>query len=462
MKTHPLTIGRLHIIGIGGIGMSSIAEVLHRLGHHVQGSDQSANANTERLEKMGIRVFIGAKADHIENATTVIRSSAVRDTHVEVKAALDKNIAVLSRAELLAEIMRYKATISVSGTHGKTTTTSLMATLLLHAGLDPTILSGGILTDLHSNAHAGEGSWMVVEADESDKTFIQIPSTIAIITNIEPEHMESYGSFENLKDSFVQFANGVPFYGFSVVCLDHPTVKEILPRITKPHITYGATSDADCYATNIQSSAQGMRFDAHFQDYSILDIQLALHGHHNVLNALAVIVVGVKLGIFPDTIKKTLASFGGVKRRFTKVGEMNGITFIDDYAHHPTEIKAVLKAARGVGSGKVIAVVQPHRYSRLRDLFQEFSTCFTDADTVILAPVYSAGESPIQNISHQELANAVRTHFSGDVYTIESESELAPLIAQMAQSDDYVILMGAGSISQWAHALPAQIKSLSR
>ena len=462
MKTHPLSIGRLHIIGIGGIGMSSIAEVLVRLGHHVQGSDQAENANTQRLRKLGVPIFIGAKAENIDHATIVIRSSAVKDSHEEVKAAYQKKIPVLSRAELLAEIMRYKATISVSGTHGKTTTTSLMATLLMNAALDPTVLSGGILVDLHSNARTGNGEWMVVEADESDKTFIQIPSTIAIITNIEPEHMESYGNFETLKDAFVTFANGVPFYGFSVVCYDHPTVKEVLPRITKPCITYGMDPKADCHATNVKSSAKGMTFDAHFQGYSILDIQLALHGRHNVLNALAVIVVGIKLGIFPDTIKQTLASFGGVKRRFTKTGEVGGITIIDDYGHHPTEISAVLKAGQEVSQRKVIAIVQPHRYSRLKDLFQEFATCFSDADTVILAPVYAAGETPIKDITHTALADEVRKDFKGDVFTIESESELAPLLQQVAHNGDYVILMGAGSISQWAYDLPQNLQPLLR
>jgi UDP-N-acetylmuramate--alanine ligase len=462
MQTHPLSIGTLHIIGIGGIGMSSIAEVLHRLGHRVQGSDQADNANTERLRKLGIPVFIGAHADNVINVTTVIRSSAIPSTHAEIVAARKQKIPVLSRAELLAEIMRYKSTISVSGTHGKTTTTSLMATLLLNASLDPTILSGGILVDLHSNARAGQGAWMVVEADESDKTFIQIPTTIGVITNIEPEHMENYGTFEKLKDAFVSFANSVPFYGFSVVCLDHPTIKEILPRFTKPYITYGTSKKADCRASNIKHTPHGMSFDAQFEGYTLTDVQLALHGRHNVLNALAVIAVGLKLGIFPEMIKKTLASFGGVQRRFIKTGEVGGVTIIDDYGHHPTEIAAVLKAAQKVTKGKVIAVVQPHKYSRLHDLFKEFSTCFTDADRLILAPVYGAGEKPLKNISHTTLATEVRKHFKGKVHTIDSEAELPALIQEAARPGDYVIFLGAGNISQWAYNLPQTLQPLLR
>lgn len=462
MKTHPLSIGTLHIIGIGGIGMSSIAEVLHRLGHRVQGSDQAENANTERLRKLGIQIFIGSHPENITEATTVIRSSAIPSTHPEVMAAKKKKIPVLSRAELLAEIMRYKSTISVSGTHGKTTTTSLMATLLLNASLDPTVLSGGILVDLHSNAHVGTGDWMVVEADESDKTFIQIPTTIGVITNIEPEHMESYGTFAQLKEAFLTFANNIPFYGFSVVCLDHPTVKEILPKITRPYITYGTSKKAHCRATNIKHRPEGMTFDVHFDNYDITDIQLALHGHHNVLNALAVIVVGIKLGIFPSIIKQTLASFGGVKRRFTQTGEVGGITIIDDYGHHPTEITAVLKAAKKVTKHKVIAVIQPHRYSRVHDLFKEFSTCFKDASTVIFAPIYGAGEKPLKNITHTALAAEVRKHFKGKVYTIESEDELPALIQKVARKGDYVILLGAGTISQWAYNLPKNLEPLLR
>lgn len=462
MKTHPLSIGTLHIIGIGGIGMSGIAEVLQRLGHRVQGSDQAENANTERLRSLGVNVFIGSHPENITEATTIIRSSAIPDSHPEVVAAKKKKIPVLSRAELLAEIMRYKSTLAVSGTHGKTTTTSLMATLLLNAQLDPTVLSGGILVDLKSNAHVGQGDWMVVEADESDKTFIQIPTTIGIITNIEPEHMENYGTFDKLKKAFIEFANNVPFYGFSVVCLDHPTVKEIIPQINKPYITYGTSKKADCRATNIKHTPNGMKFDVHFENYDITDVELSLHGRHNVLNALAVIVVGIKLGIFPSIIKQTLASFSGVKRRFTKTGEVNGITIIDDYGHHPTEIAAVLKAARKITSRKVIAVVQPHRYSRVRDLFDEFATCFQDADTVILAPVYAAGEKPLKAITHTALATQVKKHFKGKVFTIETEEELAPLIQKIAKKGDYVILLGAGSISQWAYNLPKTLEPLLR
>ncbi|HCI49134.1 MAG: UDP-N-acetylmuramate--L-alanine ligase [Alphaproteobacteria bacterium RIFCSPHIGHO2_01_FULL_41_14] len=460
MKTHPLSIGTLHIIGIGGIGMSSLAEVLHRSGHSVQGSDRADNKNIERLRHLGVPVFIGTDPKNVEGATTVVRSSDVPLNNPEVVAARKKGIAVLSRAELLSEIMRYTSAIAISGTHGKTTTTSLMATMMIEAGLDPTVLSGGILVDLLSNARAGAGNWMVVEADESDQTFIQIPATIAVITNIEPEHLNNYGSFAKLKEAFIKFANDVPFYGFSVVCLDHPVVKEILPKITKPHITYGTHKKADCRATNIKHTSTGMSFDVHFDNYDIKDVQLALHGRHNVLNALAVIVVAIKMGVFPSIIKHTLASFSGVQRRFTTVAEVEGVTIVDDYGHHPTEIAAVLTAAQKLTKHKVIAVVQPHRYSRLHDLFKEFATCFSNADTVILAPVYAAGEKPIPNATHTALAAEVHKHFKGKVYTINAEEELAPLLKTIVHKGDYVILLGAGSISQWAHNLPKSLEPL--
>ena len=461
MRTHPLSTGIFHIIGIGGIGMSGIAEVLHQLGHTVQGSDQSENANVERLRKQGITVFIGQKAENVKNATTIICSSAIKKSNPEVAAAHKSKLPVISRAEMLREIMRYKSTVSITGTHGKTSTTSLMATLLLHAKLDPTILNGGILTDIKSNARVGKGDWMVVEADESDKTFIEIPTTIGVITNIEPEHMENYdNSFKVLKEAFIKFANDVPFYGFSIVCLDHPNVKEILPHITRPYITYGTEAKADCRATNVKASPDGMRFDVSFEGHTLKDVHIPLHGIHNVLNTLSVIVVGYKLNLSDKVIKESLASFAGVKRRFTKTGEVHGVTIIDDYGHHPTEIAAVLKAAKQVTPHRVIAIVQPHKYTRLQNLFKEFSACFSDADELILAPVFEAGESPIDGINHKTLAAAAQKHFKGPIHAIMSEDELPALLQKSAKKGDYIICLGAGTISKWAYDLPKKLEPL--
>lgn len=458
MKSQPLSLGTIHIVGIGGIGMSGIAEVLHHLGHAVQGSDQSSNSNTERLQKMGIEITTGHKLSLLKKATVIVRSSAIRDDNPEIIAAYKLKIPVISRATMLKEIMRFKMTVCLSGTHGKTTMTSLMSTLFLKAKLDPTILNGGILFDINSNARIGDGNWMVVESDESDKTFIQIPRTIAVMSNIEPEHMENYNDdFETLKQAFIDFANGVPFYGFALACIDHPTVREILPKIKAPLITYGTDKDADCRATNVTSTKTGMVFDAAFEGTNLKDVKIPLFGDHNVLNALTVIVVGLKLGLSHSVITQSLAEFSGVKRRFITTGTTNGITIIDDYAHHPTEIAAVLRAARLIAHKKVVAVVQPHKYTRLRNLFHEFAQCFKGADVLILAPVYSAGEKPIPGYTSKDLAKAAQAHFDGEIYLLESDADLPALIHQHASSGDYVLCMGAGSITEWAYALPKSL-----
>ena len=461
MKTYPLQTGIFHIVGIGGIGMSGIAEVLHHLGHQVQGSDQNGNTNTERLQKLGIPIAKDHDLSLLKKATIMVRSSAIKDNNPEIKAAEKLGIKIISRAQMLAEIMRFKATVCLSGTHGKTTMTSLMSTLFLKANLDPTILNGGILFDINSNARSGNGNWMVVESDESDKTFIKIPRTIAVVSNIEPEHMENYGDdFETLKNAFVEFANGVPFYGFSILCYDHPTVREILPRITSTHYTYGTHKDADCRARNIRSTKNGMLFDVLFENEQLKDVQIPLFGEHNMLNALTAIIVGLKLNLSKDVIKKSLAEFSGVKRRFIQTGTAMGATIVDDYAHHPTEIAAVIKSAKQVSDNRVIAIVQPHKYSRLKNLFSEFSQCFAGLDELILAPVYPAGESPLEGFSSKDLAAAAKKHFKGPLHLIESPDELAPLLHKSLQKGDYVICLGAGSISEWAYALPKQLEAL--
>lgn len=466
MNTNPLSLGTIHLIGIGGIGMSGIAEILHHTGHKVQGSDVSENANVARLRKEGIKVFIGHAAENVIGCSIVVPSSAVKKTNPEMKQAKKEGICIISRAEMLAEIMRFKPCIAVAGTHGKTTTTSLVSAVLSAGDIDPTIINGGIITSLQTNAIIGKGNWMVVEADESDGTFIKIPATIAVVTNVEPEHMEYFKTEANLRKCFSQFASSVPFYGFSVLCADHPAVRSLLPKLKSTrYLTYGTTEDVHCQATGITASPEGMTFDVRYKGFSrqvhLENLFLSLHGIHNVLNSLAAITIALEFGFSEDTVRQALKEFQGVKRRFTKTGEVNGVVIIDDYGHHPTEIAAVLKAAREVTPHRVIAVVQPHRYSRLKNLMPAFAQCFKDADEVILAPVYSAGESPLPNITHEALAQEAKTHFKGPIHTITSQTELAPLLATIAKGGDYIICLGAGSISQWAYDLPGQLENLN-
>ena len=467
MKTMPLTVGTIHLIGIGGIGMSGIAEILHNLGYAVQGSDVAESANVTRLRNLGITVHIGHKGQNVENAAVVVVSSAIKGENPEVAAARARLIPVVRRAEMLAELMRLKASIAIAGTHGKTTTTSLVAALLDAAGMDPTVINGGIINAYGTNAVLGEGDWMVVEADESDGTFIKLPATIAIVTNIDPEHLDYYGDFETLKKAFRTFVENIPFYGFAALCIDHPEVQALIPKVTdRKIITYGHSPQADVRAANLEQGPNGMTFDIILTDRQsgaetvLENLSLPMYGAHNAQNACAAVAVGLELGMEEAQLRRGLAGFGGVKRRFTRTGEAGGVTVIDDYGHHPVEIAAVLKAARGATRGNVIAVVQPHRYSRLSSLFEEFCTCFNDADQVIVADVYAAGESPIPGIDRDALAKGLRAHGHRNVLTLSGPDDLARLVAENAQDGDMVVCLGAGNITTWAHALPGQLAAL--
>jgi UDP-N-acetylmuramate--alanine ligase len=467
MKALPLGVGTIHFVGIGGIGMSGIAELLHNLGYAVQGTDRSENANTRRLRGFGIPVHIGHDAQSLGDARVVVISSAVKGDNPEVVAARKRLLPVVRRAEMLAELMRLKWSIAVAGTHGKTTTTSLVASLLDAAGLDPTVVNGGIINAWGSNARLGQGDWVVAEADESDGTFVKLPATVAIVTNIDPEHLDHYGSFDALREAFVTFVSNIPFYGFAAVCIDHPEVQRIIPRLLDRRvITYGFSPQADVRGVEINASIRGIGFEAVITDRksgsvrTLGELFLPMFGQHNVLNALAAIAIAGELGIGDDVVRKALAGFAGVNRRFTKTGEVAGVTVIDDYAHHPVEIAAVLSAARSIAPGQVIAVVQPHRYSRLRDLFEGFCTCFNDADAVVVADVYPAGEPPLPGIDRDALVEGLRSHGHRRVVRLPDAAALADVVTGIANSGDLVVCLGAGSISQWAHALPGELEAL--
>lgn len=467
MRIAPLSIGTIHLIGIGGIGMSGIAEILHSLGHKVQGSDTTDNANVQRLRSKGISVFIGHDESHVEGVSLVVPSSAVGADNSEVIAARKKNIPVIPRSEMLAEIMRFKPAVAIAGTHGKTTTTSLVATLLSAGKLDPTIINGGIINSLNTNAQIGKGDWMVVEADESDGTFIKIPATIVIVTNIEPEHLDYYGgSFEEVKKSFLQFVRQIPFYGFSVLCYDHAEVRNLLPHITdRRFITYGFHEEAQCRASNVRYSKEALTFDVVFDDgiehHEFKDMVLPMRGDHNILNALAAISVALKMKIPETIIRGALESFAGVKRRFTPVGTYKGMTIIDDYAHHPTEVRVVINAAKKITDKPVIAVLQPHRFSRLKNLFDEFAACLSEADYIMILPVYAAGEKSIIGLDNFALAKATATHTQSPVIPVENEEDLAQKIAPLCQEGGYILCMGAGSITKIAHDLEEALKKVS-
>lgn len=460
-------IGTIHFVGIGGIGMSGIAEVMKNLGYSVQGSDVAESYNVTRLRERGIPVHIGHKAENLGDASVVVISSAIRNGNPEVDLAQEKFIPVVRRAEMLAELMRLKNTVAVAGTHGKTTTTSLVSAVLDKAGLDPTVINGGIINAYGTNARLGAGEWMVVEADESDGSFLRLPPTIAIVTNIDPEHLDHYGSFEKVKQSFIEFIEHVPFYGAAVMCLDHPEVQALIPHVTdRPIITYGFNAQADVRGDQVQPCPGGNRFNVVItnrrtgEQRTIEGLELAMPGRHNVQNALSAIAVAQKLGISDEALKAAFAEFGGVKRRFTRVGTVDGVTVIDDYGHHPVEIKAVLAAAReGIGEGRVIAVAQPHRYTRLRDLMTEFCTCFNDADTVIVTPVYAAGESPIEGVGRDELVKGL--HASGHRHALATDSaeHLAEQLSELAKPGDMVVCLGAGDITKWAAGLADAIKA---
>ena len=463
----PLSVGVIHFIGIGGIGMSGIAEVLHNLGYKVQGSDAAASYNTERLIGYGIPVFIGHAQAHVAEAAVVVVSSAIKADNPELVAARSARLPVVKRAEMLAELMRLKIAIAVAGTHGKTTTTALTAAILEAAKMRPTVINGGIINARGTNAYLGEGEWMVVEADESDGSFTKLPATIAVITNIDPEHLDYYGSFDAAKAAYQAFLTNLPFYGFAVLCTDHPEVQALALRVhDRRFITYGTNPQADIRASNVRSTAKGEVFDIEIAARAgesargIKDVLLAMHGLHNVRNALAAIAIAQELKLDDKTLVATLANFEGIKRRFTKTGEAGGITVIDDYGHHPVEIAATLKAARDAqshGGGKVIAVVQPHRYTRVHDLFAEFCSCFNDADTVIVADIYSAGEEPIEGISADSLADGLRSGGHRHVLRLASPDALAGMVTEVAQVGDMVVCLGAGSISKWAYALPGEL-----
>jgi UDP-N-acetylmuramate--alanine ligase len=464
MRSLPGSIGALHFVGIGGIGMSGIAEVLHNLGYRVQGSDLAESANTKRLAELGIRVAIGHRAENLDDAEVIVVSSAVKPDNPEVVAARARRLPVVRRAEMLAELMRLKWSIAIAGTHGKTTTTSIIGALLETGGLDPTVINGGIINAYGTNTRLGAGDWMVVEADESDGTFTRLPATAAVVTNIDPEHLDFYGDFATLQQAFETFVGSVPFYGFAVMCIDHPVVQGMVARLTDRRLlTYGLSPQADIRAANIRRGGDGSRFDAVITertsgaDRTIPDLLLPMFGDHNVQNSLAAIAIAAELGLGDETVRDTLRNLRGVKSRFTKTGEWNGVTIIDDYGHHPVEIAAVLRAARAAAKGKVIAVIQPHRYTRLSNLFEEFCTCANNADIVIVADVYPAGEPPIEGIDRDSFAAGLKTHGHRHVLALPEPSALAGMVAEHAEPGDLVVCLGAGSITNWAHALPEEL-----
>src|SRR5690349_18489886 len=463
----PRDIGPVHFVGIGGIGMSGIAEVLANLGYSVTGSDVAESANVKRLRDKGVKVAIGHKADNIDGAEVVVVSTAIKRDNPELVAARAKRLPVVRRAEMLAELMRLKSCVAVTGTHGKTTTTSLVAALLDAGGLDPTVINGGIINAYDTNAHLGAGDWMVVEADESDGTFLKLPADIAIVTNVDPEHLDHFHTFEAVQDAFRAFVENVPFYGYSVMCTDHPVVQSLVGRIEDRRVvTYGENPQADVRLVDISHAGGSSLFTILFRDragqavHELKNLALPMPGRHNALNATAAVAVARELGVGDDVIRTALANFAGVRRRFTRTGIWNGVAIVDDYGHHPVEIAAVLRAARESTKGQVIAVMQPHRYTRLHDLFEQFCTCFNDADVVIVAPVYPAGEQPIPGADRDGLLTGLRAHGHKQAMALEGPEKLAGLVKGLAKPGDYVVCLGAGSITQWAYALPAELKAL--
>lgn len=456
----PTDIGPLHFVGIGGIGMSGIAEVLLTHGYRVQGSDLKASALTARLETLGAQVFVGQRAENLDGAAVVVISSAIKPGNPELDEARRRGLPVVRRAEMLAELMRLKSNVAIAGTHGKTTTTTMVAALLDGGGVDPTVINGGVIHAYGSNARAGQGEWMVVEADESDGTFTRLPATIAIVTNIDPEHMEHWHDFDRLRQGFLDFVSNIPFYGLAVCCTDHPEVQALVGRITDRRVvTFGFNPQADVRALNLRYQAGVAHFDIALQaeDARIDGCTLPMPGDHNVSNALGAVAVARHLGIAPGDIRAALAAFGGVNRRFTKVGEVGGVAIIDDYGHHPVEIAAVLRAARQASSGRVIAVHQPHRYSRLSSLFDDFCTCFNEADVVGIAEVYAAGEDPIPGASRDDLVTGLIRHGHRHARAVTDEADLVRLVREQTRPGDIVVCLGAGTISTWARALPGHL-----
>ena len=457
----PTDVGPIHFVGIGGIGMSGIAEVLLNLGYTVQGSDLKASKITERLQSLGATIFIGQEGKNLAAAEVVVISSAIKSDNPELQEARLKGLPVVRRAEMLAELMRLKSNVAIAGTHGKTTTTTMVATLLDKSGIDPTVINGGIIHAYGSNARVGQGEWMVVEADESDGTFNRLPATVAVVTNIDPEHMEHWGDFDSLRQGFLDFVSNIPFYGLAVCCTDHSEVQALVGKISDRRvITYGFNAQADVRAVNLKYKGGVAHFDVELQaeERTIENCHLPMTGDHNVSNALAAIAVARHLGMKSSEIKEALANFKGVNRRFTKVGEVNGVTIIDDYGHHPVEIAAVLKAARQASEGRIIAVHQPHRYSRLSSLFDDFCSCFNEADVVAIADVFAAGEDPIAGASRDDLVTGLIRHGHRHARAIHSEEDLERLVREQSEAGDIVVCLGAGTISAWANALPERLR----
>lgn len=466
MRVRPLDIGPIHFVGIGGIGMSGIAEVLANMGYRIQGSDLSENANVQRLRGFGIAVEIGQRPENLGEAEVVVISSAVPADNPELIEARERRLPVVRRADMLAELMRLHPAVAVAGTHGKTTTTAIIAGLLDAAKMDPTVINGGIINAYGTNARLGQGDWMLVEADESDGSFLRLPATIGIITNIDPEHMEHYGSFDAVRDAYASFMERLPFYGLAVLCIDHPEVQNLLAKVTDRRVvTYGFSPQADIRAVDVTLDADGCSFAVIIRDRRLdqerrLDgMRSSLLGNHNIANALAAIAVGLELGIADTVISQALASLRGVKRRFTITGVVEGVTIVDDYGHHPVEITAVLQTARAATKGRLIAVMQPHRFSRLQDLFEGFCTSVADADTVMVTPVFPAGEDPIEGVDSDYLAQGMRRYGQREVITVNDVNEAAARIIQIAKPGDMVVCLGAGSITQWAAALPDLLAS---
>ncbi|MEZ5835909.1 MAG: UDP-N-acetylmuramate--L-alanine ligase [Geminicoccaceae bacterium] len=465
MKIRPLDIGPIHFVGIGGIGMSGIAEILCNMGYRVQGSDIAENANTKRLQGLGATVMLGHATENIEGADVLVVSSAIASGNPELIEARRRRIPVVRRADMLGELMRLHRSVAVAGTHGKTTTTAIVAALFDAAGLDPTVINGGIINAYGTNARLGQGEWMVVEADESDGSFLRLPATIGVVTNIDPEHMEHYGSFDGVRDAFHSFVEHLPFYGFAVLCTDHPEVQALLARVTDRRIvTYGLNAQADIRATHISLDIEGSRFDVDIRDRGsdevrrIEGLRLTLRGEHNLTNALAAIAIASELGIGDEAIRQAFGNLRGVRRRFTVTGEVDGTLIVDDYAHHPVEIRAVLATARASAEGRVIAVMQPHRYTRLHELFDGFCTAFADADVTIVAPVYAAGEEPIDGADQVHLVEGLRRHGQRDVMALDDPADLAGLVDGLAGPGDIILCMGAGSITYWAASLPDELR----
>ncbi|MGN6685227.1 MAG: UDP-N-acetylmuramate--L-alanine ligase [Devosia sp.] len=457
----PRNIGPVHFVGIGGIGMSGIAEILHNQGYKVHGSDSAESANVQRLRSMGIDVKVGQSADNLGDASVVVISSAIKKGNPELAAARSRGLPVVRRAEMLAEIMRFKNAVAIAGTHGKTTTTTLVATLLDAANFDPTVINGGIINAYGTNARLGDGEWMVVEADESDGTFVKLPADVAVVTNIDPEHLDHYGDFESVKQGFLNFVENVPFYGFAVMCTDHPVVQEMVGLVRDRRvITYGRNPQADVRLVDLDIHDGQSDFAVEIRDrirrtyLRIEGLTLPMPGEHNALNATAAIAVADQLKVPAEAIRKGLLGFSGVKRRFTRTGVVGGVTVIDDYGHHPVEIAAVLRAARQSTRRDVIAVVQPHRYTRVRDLYNEFATAFNDADTVVVAPIYAAGEAPIDGVTHEELVTRIKARGHRDARVVDRPEAIAPLLASRVADGGYVVMLGAGNIKQWAAAVP--------